>query len=635
MSESPYFGKPERPAGPRFTLCLLISVLLALAGCGGTAGSQSGISPSNAVLVASPSQIDFGSVSPNSGASQALVLTNRSASPLTISSILLTPADAFSFTGWNGPVVLQPHQSLALQVKFTPRVEGVYAAAISVASQSAALATGAKFVETSGNLRQRSSTPSPHNLIFVSSVAVAGRSSRARGGSHASITISPSSSVLQAGGSEQFQATVTGSSNPSVTWNAALGTITSAGLYSAPKVAITTEDTVSATLAGGQSYDQATVTVQPLPVSVGSCTTLGKFSTTNPPPACWVPYGPSSPFNRPVPANPKLDANSSYEIARLMVGPSGQSAVPNFGSSPYSVAESTGDYGHPVYFATAKDPVYKITSCYYNDGTTVGMTLHMPVTTRPSGGSDGHTSVVDQTTGIEFDFYDGNDGVNGTKTGLRDGPPAPSNNDCNGSCTDLPAMRGCGHYSLTGTGLDIPTTTAAGYGLIAGQMRAQDFQAGTMSHAITALIDCTHGYVYPSGAPGLDCVAAGDYRGDTYALPMGAHLWLDYTDDQINALNLKPWEKTLVTAIAHYGIYLVDTSGLYGNDGITMQFESGESYFMSGVSQPMTGVAAANGIPQSTWPDGSHYYRFTPNGVNIDWAHHLHVLDPCVAKGTC
>ncbi len=67
------------------------------------------------------------------------------------------------------------------------------------------------------------------------------------GGSHnnnsqVAISIAPTMATLNAGGQQQFQATVTGSSNNGVQWqvnsisggNAQIGTITATGLYTAP-----------------------------------------------------------------------------------------------------------------------------------------------------------------------------------------------------------------------------------------------------------------------------------------------------------------------------------------------------------------------------------------------------------------
>jgi fibronectin type 3 domain-containing protein len=51
------------------------------------------------------------------------------------------------------------------------------------------------------------------------------------------VTISPTSTSVQTGTTQQFTATVTGSSNTSVTWSATGGTVTTSGLYTAPSTA--------------------------------------------------------------------------------------------------------------------------------------------------------------------------------------------------------------------------------------------------------------------------------------------------------------------------------------------------------------------------------------------------------------
>ena len=50
-----------------------------------------------------------------------------------------------------------------------------------------------------------------------------------------SLTVSPSSANLQTGASQQFTATVTGTSNTAVTWKATGGSINASGLYTAPQ----------------------------------------------------------------------------------------------------------------------------------------------------------------------------------------------------------------------------------------------------------------------------------------------------------------------------------------------------------------------------------------------------------------
>lgn len=94
-------------------------------------------------------------------------------------------------------------------------------------------------------------------------------------GSTVSVAISPATATLNAGATQQFQATVTGSSNTSVTWqvnqvtggSAANGTISTSGLYTAPATTVAIQVTVTAvSVADSTKSASAAVTVNPLPV---------------------------------------------------------------------------------------------------------------------------------------------------------------------------------------------------------------------------------------------------------------------------------------------------------------------------------------------------------------------------------
>ena len=83
-----------------------------------------------------------------------------------------------------------------------------------------------------------------------------------------SVAITPPSAALQTGSTQQFSATVTGTSNTAVTWSASRGSISSAGLYTAPNTAGTY--TVKATsVADTTKTSTATVTVTSTPPPVG------------------------------------------------------------------------------------------------------------------------------------------------------------------------------------------------------------------------------------------------------------------------------------------------------------------------------------------------------------------------------
>ncbi len=83
------------------------------------------------------------------------------------------------------------------------------------------------------------------------------------------VTITPTTATVASGASAQFTALVTNTSNIAVTWFASSGTVSSAGLYTAPTVSVTTTTTVTATsVADPTKSATATVTVTPPPVSI-------------------------------------------------------------------------------------------------------------------------------------------------------------------------------------------------------------------------------------------------------------------------------------------------------------------------------------------------------------------------------
>ncbi|MCI0349769.1 MAG: choice-of-anchor D domain-containing protein [Acidobacteriales bacterium] len=81
------------------------------------------------------------------------------------------------------------------------------------------------------------------------------------------VSINPTSATLQTSATQQFAATVTGTSNTAVTWSATGGTISTSGLYTAPSAAGTFS--VRATsVADASKSASATVTVNPAPGAI-------------------------------------------------------------------------------------------------------------------------------------------------------------------------------------------------------------------------------------------------------------------------------------------------------------------------------------------------------------------------------
>ena len=79
------------------------------------------------------------------------------------------------------------------------------------------------------------------------------------------VTISPGSASLSTGGSQQFTAAVSGSSNTAVTWSATAGAISANGLYTAPS-AVGTYTVTATSAADATKSASANVTVSAAPV---------------------------------------------------------------------------------------------------------------------------------------------------------------------------------------------------------------------------------------------------------------------------------------------------------------------------------------------------------------------------------
>jgi hypothetical protein len=97
------------------------------------------------------------------------------------------------------------------------------------------------------------------------------------------VVINPRTTTVQAGTTKQFQVTVTGTANTSVTWsvpNSLNGTISSSGLYTAPVTPGTYSVTV-ASVADASRTDTATITVQAAPIVSVSITNPTTTPTVN------------------------------------------------------------------------------------------------------------------------------------------------------------------------------------------------------------------------------------------------------------------------------------------------------------------------------------------------------------------
>jgi hypothetical protein len=323
---------------------------------------------------------------------------------------------------------------------------------------------------------------------------------------------------------------------------------------------------------------------------------LIKFGITHDPTACRRPFSPSSPFNTPVGRHPKVATHSAQIVQRLVSwGPPGPSYAGASGTS--------ADWSHPLYFARASDPRYRIHQTGWVNRDIEGRHIYIPRRARPAGGGDGSFTVV-QPDGWEYDFYRAKKPSRHGRTFTADF-----------------GRRGRWHGSGLGTsrGPSRGGITAAGFSNQAGVIRVSEMRAGVINHALFMTVNCHHGNVWPANNVGTHGLCS-----LKNAPAMGQHFWLDMTPAQINALSVPGWQKIILRAMARYGMYVGDDGG----NTWALQFESGDNYTSFGKHDPWIAYAHSQGI--RGWYDSSigrsvYYFSFKHA---VGWGRWLKVLKP-------
>ena len=350
----------------------------------------------------------------------------------------------------------------------------------------------------------------------------------------------------------------------------------------------------------------------PASADTSVCTqAFGSFSASNFPTGCWRPYSSSSPFNRPLPANPTIASDSSAILANLTANQYGFEG----GTGQFAFTSDDGRDG--VYYSRASDPTVTIHCTYeWGPGTCTGQNkvnidgqqIHIPAGAMPQdNGSDMHMTVVDQANQLEYDFEHATWSADHQTLNVWAGAEIPAGPN-------------------QGTGLG-GGGTAAGFSTLAGLITEPELASGTINHALAINVPCTNGTVYPAqGANGMPCNQLQGNTNTGTATPMGTLFQLNMTDTQIANSGAPTWEKTIMTAMAHYGMYVNDTDGI---NNIELEAESDISYTSLGGPSLMD-----NYISQQ----GGWYYsplnRWIMAGPVIP-LNNLRVVDPCWAEGLC
>ncbi len=157
---------------------------------------------------------------------------------------------------------------------------------------------------------------------------------------------------------------------------------------------------------------------------------------------------------------------------------------------------------------------------------------------------------------------------------------------------------GCGWSDLNiGNGADSGgSAIGAGFGLMAGMIRAQELVAGTVPHALIATITQSRaGHIPPAvhddGTSGLSADFAQE----------GQRLYLPISDAELAGLSLLPHELGVARAARDYGIYVSDKGGGFG-----IKLEDTTSYQVLGAPDPLDAYGKEHNL--SIW--SGHGYVF-------------------------
>lgn len=310
----------------------------------------------------------------------------------------------------------------------------------------------------------------------------------------------------------------------------------------------------------------------PPPPILGTGAGWEGFGSGSEPLAGWRPYASTSPFNMPATGAPV--GESAAIVSRILSwGTSGRGLIVGTGSE-------THDYGHPIYWAEPTNPEYTLHFTKEGGNPLEGHRVKVPIGARPAGGTDGHMGII-QPNGEEIDLWQ-------AKV-PREGK--------------LEATWGGGKTSINSTGLGAKAT-ASNFDLVAGVIRPPELVAGQINHALFLVVKHTKGFVYPA-------THAGSEGSEPGTPPMGAHLRLNMTDAEIEALSVPPYRKAIARAMAHYGGYVGDTGG----SGLCFGGESELSYTAAGLADPLIAWAQKEGFPKGSGEWAGSYSFDMSSGI--------------------
>ena len=229
----------------RAPILAMLATLLAFGSILGCQGVSSAQAAGGMPLVAiTPAAVSFGNQVLNTTTPETVTVVNRGMTAVVVQNVSLTGSSEFKLQNWVGTTSLAPGGNLQLTVNFTPTSAGSSSASLTIQTDASSDPTQAVTVSGAGETQ-----------------------------GNESVTLSPANATVQANLSQQFTASVKGTSNTAVIWlvngvaggDGTLGTVSSGGLYTAPQ-SVPTSGSVHVTAesaADSTKSAQASVTILP------------------------------------------------------------------------------------------------------------------------------------------------------------------------------------------------------------------------------------------------------------------------------------------------------------------------------------------------------------------------------------
>jgi hypothetical protein len=410
------------------------------------------------------------------------------------------------------------------------------------------------------------------------------------------VTVSPAAVSLAPGGTQDFTAVVTGTSNLAVTWSViggtAGGTISANGAYTAPSVPGVFA--VRAALAADSSrFGEASVTVSSTPPS-GSCS--GSELGANADLKGYRPFPTDNPWNQVVSAAP-VDPNGSAILA--FIGAS-TGLKADFGSGTWQGAP----IGIPYVVVPGTQPKVGVAYTAYGDESDPGpmpVPASAPIEGSSASTGDRHVLVLDRDACVLYELY-------------RAFPNADGSwNADSASIWDLQsnALRPLGWTSADAAGLPV----------FPGLARYDEVAAGEITHALRFTVPTSRRAFLPPATHWASSNTSAS------APPMGMRVRLKAS---VDISGFPPQARVVLTALKKYGMILADNgSAWYLSGAPDPRWDNAQLQTLAGIKGSDLEVIRMDGLttalPSGAAPAISSFTSSVPavsvgQAATLDWS---------------